>query len=110
MMKVIHPGMKVCMADGGMTTVTDVLVDPHDGRERCLVVNANGYFEPDVVVPIEAVWRVDEHVHLTLSCDEVVALPQFTPLRYCRDMGLCSRAAAQRGSGWHQHQRSPSPS
>lgn len=107
-MKVIHPGMKACLSGGGTATVTDVLIDPHDGTERCLVVNANGYFQPDVVVPIAAVWRVDELVHLALTSDEVGALPQFTPVRYCREMGLCSRGAAQRGRGWHQRSAGPS--
>jgi hypothetical protein len=101
MMKFIHPGMKACMADGGTATVTDVLIDPHDGGERYVVLCANGVFGPDVVVPFSAVWRVDDHVHLTLSSHDVATSPCFTPVLYCREQGLCSRAAGQRGAGWH---------
>lgn len=102
-MKYIHPGMKACMTGGDSAIVTDVLLDPHDGAERYLVVNVDGFFQPDVVVPISAVWCVDEQVHLALSSHDTGTLPRFTPVRYCRDMGLCSRGAVQRGAGWHHY-------
>ena len=100
-MKLIHPGMKARLSDGSTAMVTDVLIDALDGAERYVVLSANGYFGPDVVAPISSVWRVDDHVHGEISSQEMAFLPHFVPLDYCRDNGLCSRAAASHGAGWH---------
>lgn len=100
-MKPIQPGMKVHMSDGGTATVTDVLIDPRDAGERYVVLSAHGYFGPDVVAPAAAVWLVDDHVHVALTCAELETLPPFEAGAYLEQEGLCSRAASQHGPHHH---------
>lgn len=112
-MKPIQPGMKACASDGSRCAVVDVLVDPHDGTEHDVVLSAHGYFGPDVVAPLSAVWCVDDRVHLDLSATDVTTLPPYHHETYCRAHGLFSRAAARhsglRTAHPHRGPRGPSP-
>ncbi len=76
-MKPILIGMKACLSDGATCSVVDVLIDPRDGSERYVVLDANGCFGRDVVVPMSRVWHVDECVHLTLSSEDLRDLPLY---------------------------------
>lgn len=97
-MRAIYPGMKVHTPDGDIMMVTDVLIDSSDHTPRYLVLNPWGYFGPDVLAPFSAVWRVDDGVHLSLSSDEIAALPRFNHYEHCKVTGLCSRAAWRYGA------------
>jgi hypothetical protein len=90
-MKPIYPGTKVQLAQGGTAAVVDVLYDPDDGTRRALVISINGYFGPDVVVPVAAVWHVDEQVHLALTKADAADLPHHDPVHHVG------------GTGWHSH-------
>jgi hypothetical protein len=90
-MKSVYPGMKACMIGGGTGTVVDVLVDVRTGEERYLVLRVDGYYGPNRVAQITAMWYVDEQAHLSLSPDEAIALPIFDPHSYGPEVGLHSR-------------------
>lgn len=96
-MKRIETGMKVHTTDRGMATVMGLLVDQSNPGQGYLVLEANGYFAPDVVAPLSAVWLVDDCVHLTLSSEEVAALPTIDQFEDCFVMGL-SRTSTWRYS------------
>ena len=97
-MRPIYPGMKARMSDGSTATVTDVLIDSKDHTTQYLVLSANGYFGPDVLVPFSALWRVDEEAHVSLSGSEVAALPRFDLYEHCHVGGLASRSAWRHGA------------
>lgn len=97
MMKPIYIGTRARTSDGVVCSVVDVLIDPNSGRERYLVLGANGFFGPDVVAPSSSVWRVDDCVHLTLTCQELCALPTFDRLTSCQEAGVCSCASIRHG-------------
>ena len=103
-MRPMYPGMKARTSDGGVATVTDILIDRRSHELRYLVLSANGYFGPDVLAPSSAVWRVDEAVHLALTSGDVATLPRFDHYEHCRSGDLCSRSAwrygANRQGGW----------
>lgn len=102
MMKPIYIGTRARTSDGVVCSVVDVLIDPNSGRECYLVLGANGFFGPDVVAPIASVWRVDDCVHLTLTCQELCALPTFNHLTSCQEAGVCSCASIRHGVRWNQ--------
>lgn len=63
-------------------TVERVLADPATQRITALVVKRKGVFGPSLVLPIAAVGDVEDGVvHITLSRDEMDALPHFTAER-----------------------------
>jgi hypothetical protein len=100
-MKPIYPGMKAQLAQGGTAAVVDVLYDPDDGTRRALVISINGYFGPDVVVPISAVWHVDEQVHLALTKADVADLSHHDPAHYGEATGRHGRAHTAHGKHAH---------
>ena len=99
-MKPIFLGMEVHLAQGGVCHVTDVLIDPRDGSERYIALDANGFFGPDVVAPMSTVWLVDDCAHVTLSARDLASLPRYDATAYCHDTGLRSCAAVRHGFHW----------
>jgi hypothetical protein len=99
-MKLVALGMKALLADGATCSVVDVLIDPRNGRERYLVLDANGCFGQDVVVPAAYVWQVDSCVHLTLSSAELRTLPHSTDIALDREGPLRSCAAVRHRAHW----------
>ena len=97
-MKTMYPGMKARLIDGGITSVTDILISREDHSARFVVLSPHGYFGPDVLAPVSAVWRVDEAVHLTLTADDLEALPRYDHYAHCRPAGLYSRSAWRYGA------------
>lgn len=97
-MKIVHPGMTARLADGGTGTISDVLVDAASGEERYVVLSVDGYWGPLRVAPSSAVWRVDEQVHLSLTCGEVVVLPLFDLTTYGAAAGLRRRLQTTGGN------------
>lgn len=60
--------------------VERVLADSASQRVAALVIKRKGIFGPNLVLPIAAVTDVEDGVvHITLSRDEVDALPHYTP-------------------------------
>jgi hypothetical protein len=96
----VYVGMPARLADGTVCQVTDVLIDPRDGRVDDVVLDANGYFGPDVVAPISAVWLVDGCVHLSLTCADLAVLPRYNAQSFCRESGLRSCAMVRHGFHW----------
>jgi hypothetical protein len=90
--------MKARFADGGAATVTDVLIRRSDHTAQYVVLSANGYFGPDVLVPFSAVWRVDDAVHLAVRTDEIAALQRYNHYEHCKASGLCSRSVFRYGA------------
>lgn len=100
-MKPMYPGMKARLSDGAAITVTDILIDRNTHALRYLVLSANGYFGPDVLAPASNVWRVDDHIHLSLTSEEVAALQAFDHYAHCRTGDLSSRSAWRYGAARH---------
>lgn len=96
-MKAVHPGMKVCLVDGGKGTVVDILIDAETDEERYVVLAVDGYFGPLRVAPSSVVWRVDEQAHLALTSHEAATLPRFDPHIQGRPAGLHSRPRVTTG-------------
>ena len=90
-MKAVHAGRTARLADGGTGTIGDVLVDAGTGEERYIVLSVDGYWGPLRVAPASTVWRVDEQVHLGLSCHEAATLPLYEPAAYGAAAGLRRR-------------------
>lgn len=99
-MKPIYLGMDVRLAQGELCHVADVLIDPCDGSERYVVLDVNGFFGPDVVVPVSAIWLVDTCVHMTISAADLASLPHYDATAFCRDTGLRSCACVRHGFHW----------
>ena len=99
-MKPICLGAEVRLARGATCHVTDVLIDPRDGAQRYIALNVNGFFGPDVVAPVSAVWLVDDCVHVDLSVDDLPSLPRYNAATYCRETGLRRCAAVRHGYHW----------
>ncbi|HZS86768.1 MAG TPA: hypothetical protein VFE42_04655 [Chloroflexota bacterium] len=99
-MKPIVIGMKALLSDGAMCTVMDVWIDPHNGTERFLVLDANGYFGPDVAVPVSRVRLVDECVHLDLNSAELCVQPLAHDLAMGEGRTLRSCAAVRYRAHW----------
>lgn len=99
-MKPIYLGMKARLIDGAECRVTDVLIDPRDGDEHYIALSANGFFGPDVIAPLSAVWHIDDCVHLALSTADVAALQHVTPAARDREDGLRSCAGVRHGAHW----------
>lgn len=97
-MKQVHPGMMVCLTDGGTGTVTDVLVDAQTGEERYLVLSVDGYWGPLRVAPSSTVWQVGEQVHLGLTGHEAATLPVFAATAYGPTAGLRRRMPTTDGA------------
>lgn len=90
--------MKARLTDGSVATVVDVLIDYRERAARYVVLNTRGYFGPDVLVPLSAVWRVDDAVHLALTTKDLATLPCYDHYVHSHVGGLCSRSAWRYGT------------
>jgi hypothetical protein len=61
-----------------------------------VVLDANGCFGRDVVVPVSRIWHVDDNVHLTLTCADLRDLPLYGDLALAQvaDRGDALRSCA----------------
>ncbi len=99
-MKPIYLGMTACLSGGGTCHVMDVLIDPSDGTQHYIVLDARGFFRSDVVAPVSAVWLIDERVHLTVSAADLESLPHYNQTLFCRETGLRSCASVRHSFHW----------
>ncbi len=87
-------GMTVQATDGAAGRINDVLVERDGGRLYGLVVQGNGFFSNDVVVPAEVITNVAEgRVYVRLNRGEVKKLPVYSATRFGAAQGLVSQAA-----------------
>jgi hypothetical protein len=91
----VRTGMTIQATDGAAGQINDILLDREGGQPRYLVVQGQGFFGHDVVVPASAISHVaGDRVFVGMSLDDVRHRPRYEPDQFGGAQGLVSQTAA----------------